>query len=310
MDTTEIRAALAALDEGNPTLARRVLRAEQAMGLPATADGLVRYFTKVWTQHAKPAARRTPPSGRLVIPAGPWGPRATVYFNQRWVTWGAITCHRDIFLAGGRVSPALLAHEYTHTLQAEEAGGFLPYLRAWALLTARYGYRENQLEVEGYAAGDKLWALLRQYGAKDQQTYGPRDTWHPPYIERTPTGPRLAYGGVQYALPKLDTEVRGPVDPYLGVAVPAATNLHPEIQRVVREGPAHGRRVGWDDFDLDVDALRVEPRRQGAVIDRSWLDDDHRVPNQPDGNPGHTPDPLQADLGLIQEPGRDPDTPF
>jgi hypothetical protein len=171
------------------------------VGLPSTPTGLVRYFTKVWRQHAQPVIRSGDRDQTLAIPAGPWGPKATVWFNQPWVRWGAIAMGQDIFVASRRVSAGLLAHEYTHTLQTEQAGGFLPYLRTWARLTARYGYRGNQFEVEGYAAPAQLERELAAYGARDDRVYGPGELWHPAHVRTAGDGPILTYAGVEYRRP-------------------------------------------------------------------------------------------------------------
>jgi hypothetical protein len=204
METNALQRTSAGTTTGPAALGSRVGRAAVTDGLPTSATGLVRYFTRVWKWHALPVVRRGL-DPRLVIPNGPWGPGATVWFNQRWVRWGAITTGRHVFLASGGVSAGLLAHEYTHVLQTEAAGGFRPYLQAWAVLTARYGYRQNPLEVEGYPAPAALKQRLAEFGARDDRTYGPGDTWHPAHETEGPNGLMLTYAGVQYASPSGET---------------------------------------------------------------------------------------------------------
>jgi hypothetical protein len=121
-----------------------------------------------------------------------------VWFGQAWAVWGAITIGRDIFLPGQSVCGGLLAHEYTHVLQTEAAGGFLPYLRAWANLTVQHGYPQNPFEVEGFAAPAQLERLLAEYGVSVGGPYGPGGTWHPAWVFSRPQGRILLYGGAEY----------------------------------------------------------------------------------------------------------------
>lgn len=324
MDDTDVVRALHDLESrGDATLARRVLKAHLHGGLPATADGLYRLFRGVWQRSARPVARRD--RDYLLIPAGPWGPEARVHFGQRWVRWGAITCHRHIFLSGPTVSASLLAHEYRHTVQAEDAGGFLPYLRLWSYLTARYGYMANQLEQEAFAAGRDLERQLAEYGTSDEQAYGPRDTWHPPYGKQAPA--RLAYRGVEYPalrpLRERDRQVRRAGDAHLGVTVLPAPDLRaqgdrPKGQVPVGAGPGQG--------DRDQHPARVEPRPERIVGDHwdwargaidDWGDrlrgrpaDVDRATGNGDGRVEDSTDPRQTDLGLIQQGAGDAEVPF